>query len=113
MGGAAVLAAPLASQAQSVRKVPRIGVLWHAGTAEEERIPLGALVQGFRKLGYLEGRNVVFEHRFPNEQPERFVALAHELVQLNVDVFHCGDPPGGIGCTEGDGYDPDCVHGRS
>lgn len=87
MGGAAVLAAPLASQAQSVRKVPRIGVLWHAGTAEEERIPLGALVQGFRKLGYLEGRNVVFEHRFPNEQPERFVALAHELVQLNVDVF--------------------------
>jgi putative tryptophan/tyrosine transport system substrate-binding protein len=87
MGGAAVLAAPSASRAQSVRKVPRIGVLWHAGSAEEERIPLGALVQGFRKLGYVDGRDVVFEHRFPNEQPERFVTLAHELVRLNVDVF--------------------------
>jgi putative tryptophan/tyrosine transport system substrate-binding protein len=87
MGGAAVLAAPSASRAQSVRNVPRIGVLWHAGSAEEERIPLGALVQGFRKLGYVDGRDVVFEHRFPNEQPERFVALAHELVRLNVDVF--------------------------
>ena len=39
-----------------------------------------ALVQGFRNLGYVEGKNIVFEHRFPNEQPERFVSLAHELV---------------------------------
>jgi putative tryptophan/tyrosine transport system substrate-binding protein len=81
------VAAPLAAAAQSRRKIPRIGVLWHAGNAEEERIPLGSLVQGFRKLGYVEGRDVVFEHRFPNEQPERFVSLAHELVLTKVDVF--------------------------
>jgi putative tryptophan/tyrosine transport system substrate-binding protein len=62
-------------------------VLWHAGSAEEERIPLGALVQGFKNLGYVEGRNIVFEHRFPNEQPERFVTLADELVRMNLDVF--------------------------
>jgi putative tryptophan/tyrosine transport system substrate-binding protein len=84
---AGVLAAPLAVRAQPARKIPRIGVLWHAGSAEEERIPLGAPVQGFKKLGYVEGRNVIFEHRFPNEQPERFVTLAHELVRMNVDVF--------------------------
>jgi putative ABC transport system substrate-binding protein len=62
-------------------------VLWHAGSAEEEKIPLGGLVQGFSDLGYVDGKNIVFEHRFPNEQPERFVSLAAELVQLKVDVL--------------------------
>jgi putative tryptophan/tyrosine transport system substrate-binding protein len=76
-----------AATAQQSRRIPKIGVLWHAGSAEEERIPLGALVQGFKNLGYIEGRTVVFEHRFPNEQPERFVSLAQELVRTNVDVL--------------------------
>jgi putative ABC transport system substrate-binding protein len=43
-------------------------------------------VQGFRALGYTEGKNIVFEHRFPNEQPERFVSLAAELASLPLDV---------------------------
>ncbi len=62
-------------------------MLWHAGSAEEEKIPLGGLVQGFRDLGYVDGKNIVLEHRFPNEQPERFVSLAAELVQIKVDVL--------------------------
>jgi len=44
-------------------------------------------VEGFKNLGYIEGRTIALEHRFPNEQPERFVSLAHELVRMNVDVF--------------------------
>jgi ABC-type uncharacterized transport system substrate-binding protein len=78
---------PLALAQTRAGKLPRVGVLWHAGSAEEERIPLGALIEGFKMLGYVDGRNIVFEHRFPNEQPERFVALATELVRLNVDVL--------------------------
>jgi len=62
-------------------------VLWHAGSADEEKIPLGGLVEGFRNLGYVEGKSIVLEHRFPNEQPERFFSLAAELVQLKVDVL--------------------------
>jgi putative ABC transport system substrate-binding protein len=84
---AGALAGPLVTEAQPTGRIPRIGVLWHAGSAEEERIPLSALVQGFRNLGYVEGKNIVFEHRFPNEQPERFVSLAHELVGIKVDVL--------------------------
>jgi putative tryptophan/tyrosine transport system substrate-binding protein len=69
--GSTVFAWPLAARAQqSSNKIPVVGVLWHAGSAEEERVPLGALVQGFRNLGYVEDRNIIFEHRFPNEQPE-------------------------------------------
>jgi putative ABC transport system substrate-binding protein len=39
---------PLAPRAQQPIKVPRIGVLWHAGNEQEEAIYLGAMRQGFR-----------------------------------------------------------------
>jgi putative ABC transport system substrate-binding protein len=50
-------------------------------------------VEGIAKLGYVEGQNVVFEHRFPAEQPERFKAMAAELAQLDLDVLVTPGPP--------------------
>jgi putative ABC transport system substrate-binding protein len=85
LGGAA--AWPLAARAQQTRTVPVVGVLWHAGSAEEEGPYFRALMQGFRDLGYIDGRNIKLEHRFPNEMPERFRGMAAELVSLNVDVL--------------------------
>src|SRR5260221_11826028 len=76
-----------ASNAQQVRKIPKIGVLWHAANAEEEGPYFRGLMQGFKDIGYVEGRNITFEHRFPNETPERFKSMAAELVALNVDVL--------------------------
>lgn len=78
---------PLVAQARQSRRVARIGVLWHAGTAEEEAIFLRPLVDSLAKLGYVEGKTVTYEHRFPAEQPERFKAMAAELAQLNLDVI--------------------------
>lgn len=69
------------------RKVPRVGVLWHAGSAAEEGAYYRGLVEGFRDLGYVNGRNITLEHRFPNEMPDRFRSMAAELVGLNVDVL--------------------------
>ena len=68
-------------------KTPKIGVLWHAGSAEEEGKYFGALLQGFRDLGYVDGKNIAFEHRFPAEQYDRFNGFAAELVQLKVDAI--------------------------
>src|SRR5215470_1488143 len=68
-------------------RIPRVGVLWHAGSEEEERVPLGALRQGLKDVGYVEGRTIFLENRFPNELPERFVSLATDLANLNVDVL--------------------------
>src|SRR5882762_5479230 len=85
--GVGSLSPALPAFAQPGGKSPRIGVLWHAGSAEEEKIPLGGLVEGLTNLGYVDGKNIVLEHRFPNEQPARFVSLAAELVQLKVDVL--------------------------
>jgi putative tryptophan/tyrosine transport system substrate-binding protein len=85
--GGAASAWPLPARAQGRRRVPRVGVLWHAGSAEEEGALFTALVEGFRALGYIDGQNIILEHRFPNEMPERFRSMAAELVSLNVDVL--------------------------
>jgi putative ABC transport system substrate-binding protein len=86
VGGAAA-AWPLAARAQQPEKIPRIGVLWRAGSAEQEGSSFKSLVKGFSDLGYVEGRDIMLEHRFANEMPERFKSMAAELVSSNVDVL--------------------------
>jgi putative ABC transport system substrate-binding protein len=85
--GGGTVTLPVIARAQQRGRVPRVGVLWHAGSAEEEAIYLGAFEQGLKSLGYVDGRTITLENRFPNEQPERFVSLAAELVGLRVDVL--------------------------
>jgi putative ABC transport system substrate-binding protein len=65
----------------------RVGVLWHASNADEEKVYLDVLTKAFSDLGYVEGRNIEFLHRFPAEQPERFRALARELAADKVDAI--------------------------
>src|ERR1700704_4048617 len=86
LGGTAA-AWPLPSRAQQRKAMPRVGVLWHAGNAREEAEYLGALTKAFHELGYVEGKNIELDHRFPAEQPERFRALAQELVESKVDMI--------------------------
>jgi putative ABC transport system substrate-binding protein len=78
---------PKPSRAQHGRPVPVVGVLWHAGSADEEREYFGVLAAAFAQLGYVEGKNVAFLHKFPAEQPERFRSLARELVESKADVI--------------------------
>jgi putative ABC transport system substrate-binding protein len=87
IGGAAA-AWPLAARAQqSSNKIPVVGVLWHAGSAEEEEVYLSVLVKAFNDLGYIEGKNIHLDHRFPAENPDRFRTLARELVDEKPDVI--------------------------
>lgn len=78
---------PLAARAQGQSRIPKIGVLWHAANIEEETPYYQSLIEGFRNLGYVEGRNITLEHRFPNEVPEVFARMAAELVSLKCDVL--------------------------
>src|SRR5947208_2654582 len=84
---AAAVGWPIAGRGQERSRIPRIGVLWHAANAEEEGPLFTALVEGFKDLGYVEGRTIILEHRFPNEMPERFRSMAAELVSLKVDAI--------------------------
>src|SRR3974390_1379044 len=86
----------LARSQNSVRIKPRIGMLWHAGSAEEESVYLAAFRQGLADVGYVEGQNIVVEHRFPAEKPERFQSMAAELVGLKLDVLVAAGQPSAL-----------------
>jgi putative tryptophan/tyrosine transport system substrate-binding protein len=72
---------------QEPQKIPRVGVLWHAGSAEDEGPNFKALVEGFSALGYFDGQNIELMHRFGNEIPGQLKSMAAELVSLKVDVL--------------------------
>ena len=78
--------APLASFAQQPNKVARIGVLG-VGTAVSMASRIEALRSGLRDLGYVEGRNNVFEFRYADGKDARLAELAAELARLKVDVL--------------------------
>jgi putative ABC transport system substrate-binding protein len=78
---------PVVSWAQRTATIPRVGVLWHAGSAEEEDVYLSVVKKAFSDLGYVEGKTLILEHRFPAEQAERFRSLAQELVDSRLDVI--------------------------
>ena len=81
----AVLSVPLTAEAQQPGRLYRIGLL---STAAPISAPFEAFLQGLRELGYVEGRNLVIERRYPPEgKVDRLPELAAELVRLNVDVI--------------------------
>jgi putative ABC transport system substrate-binding protein len=88
--GGIAAAWPLAAVGQPIKKMPKVGVLWHAANAEEEALGLGALTRGFRDLGYTDGKNIALHHRFPAELTERFASLSAELAAVPVDVLVSG-----------------------
>jgi len=83
----AFVALPFMARAQQIARIPRIGVLWHAGSAEEEGRYFSGLIDGLLEYGYTEGSNIILEHRFPNEMPDRFRRMAAELVSSKVDIL--------------------------
>jgi putative ABC transport system substrate-binding protein len=87
-----LLAAPVAADAPPTGKVYRIGFLLTAAPNETGHL-ITALNEGLRELGYVEGRNVVFERRFAEGRQERLPALAAELVRLKVEVLVTGSNP--------------------
>jgi len=53
----------------------------------------GAFAQGMRDLGYIEGRNLVIEWRFADNDVGRLAARATELVNLKVDIIVASGTP--------------------
>jgi putative tryptophan/tyrosine transport system substrate-binding protein len=85
--GSAAAAWPLAVRAQHSGRIPVVGILWHYADAEATahyRLPL---LKGLAELGYIPGKTIILEERYANDVPERFDALAAELVNLKVDVL--------------------------
>jgi putative tryptophan/tyrosine transport system substrate-binding protein len=82
-----LLALPLVVAAQQTRKIPRIGII---APGSPPRPVVEAFQQALRDLGYVEGQTITLEIRWNEGKPERYPALAAELVALNVDVIVAG-----------------------
>src|SRR5262249_26450982 len=71
--------------------VYRVGYLG-AGSPPNNAVP-GPVQDELRKLGYIEGRNVIIEWRWAEGHNERLPALAAELAALPVDVIMAATDP--------------------
>ena len=77
------------AEAQQQAKVPRIGWLG-AGPGSLPASPSELFWGEFRKLGYVEGKNIATEYRYADNKLDRLPALADELVRLKVDLLVAG-----------------------
>lgn len=83
--------------AQQPGKVYRIGGLSGGlSTSTSNFRAMDALRRELRELGYVEGKNLIFELRYAEEKPNRLPALADELVRLKVDLIIAGGPHDGL-----------------
>jgi putative ABC transport system substrate-binding protein len=78
--------APFCAKAQQANKVWRIGVLETTALAMNGA-NFNALRQGLRDLGYVEGKNLLFEYRSADGHNDRFAELAKELAGIQVDLI--------------------------
>jgi putative ABC transport system substrate-binding protein len=81
-----LLALPFPVRAQQPTKIPRIGRL-AIGSQSTESARIEAFRNGLRDLSYVDGKNIVIEHRFAEGKLDRLPALAAELVRLKVDII--------------------------
>jgi putative tryptophan/tyrosine transport system substrate-binding protein len=100
-----LLAVPFAVEAQQAGRLPRIGVLLpgNAGVGTE------SFSQGFRELGYIEGRTAVIEWRWWEGNTERLRDAAAEMRQLNLDVIVVGGSEATKGLEGSNPVNPDRI----
>ena len=86
----ALLAAPLAAEAQTPGRVFKVGIL--SAVNPRTTTFTEAMVQRLRELGYVEGQNLVIEFKSAEGDMTRLPALAAELVRLNVHIIVAPGP---------------------
>lgn len=79
----ALLAAPLAAEAQQAGKVYTVGTLG-LGFPNPEQDWGHSFLDGMRDLGYVEGRNLIVKRAQAGGRPDRLAGLAAELVRARV-----------------------------
>jgi putative ABC transport system substrate-binding protein len=83
--GSAAAAWPVAAWAQQAKPIPRIGYLSFAFGG----LGVDAFREGLRRLGYVDGKNLLLEDRRAGKASQ-LDDLAAELVVSKVDIIVCG-----------------------
>jgi putative ABC transport system substrate-binding protein len=89
-----LLASVYVAHAQQPSKIPKIGWLGARPAASDPGPE--EFGREFRALGYVEGKNIVFEYRSADDKLDRLPALADELVRLKVDVLLASTTPAAV-----------------
>src|SRR5262249_1443887 len=103
----ALLAAPLAAEAQPTGMVYRMGMIWMPSPPSPAFVRMwDAFSDGLRQLGYVEGKNILIERRYSEGQAERYPRLAAELVGLKVDLIMVITTPAALAAKAATGTIP-------
>jgi len=84
---------PLTTRAQQGEQMHRVGVLI-AGLTEtdsEGQLRMATFRGGLQNLGWIEGRNVHIEERWPGGNNKRLQSFAAALVRMRPDVIFAGN----------------------
>jgi putative ABC transport system substrate-binding protein len=86
---------PAGSEAQPATKIPRVGFIQRrvAPTPTTPDPLAEAFKQGLRELGYIEGKNIVVEHRYAGGTSDRLPNIVDELVKSKVDAIVAASTP--------------------
>jgi ABC-type uncharacterized transport system substrate-binding protein len=85
-----LLAGAAAAWPRMTRAQQPTGKIWRLGILQPGAPPdplVEAIRQRLRELGYIEGRNIVFEYRWAEGKLDRLTDLARDLVGSKVDVI--------------------------
>jgi ABC-type uncharacterized transport system substrate-binding protein len=74
--------------------MPKIG--WLAVRPASAAFAIESFQREFSKLGYVDGKNIVFEYRYAEGKLDRLPALADELVRLKVNVIIAPNTPAAV-----------------
>jgi putative ABC transport system substrate-binding protein len=91
--GGAVATLPLVAQAQQSGKIFQIGFLSNY-SAQGGQALLACLKDGLKQLGWTEGQNAHFEHRWAGGDAKLLPAMAAELAGLHPDLIIVSSTPG-------------------
>src|SRR5215210_8838494 len=78
-----------AARAQQPPRLTTIGFLGGQSPAAMSHL-VAAFLQRLTQLGWIEGRNITIEYRWPEGRNERAAELAAEFVRMKVDLIVTG-----------------------
>jgi putative ABC transport system substrate-binding protein len=84
---AAAIAWLAVPSSEAADKVSRVGMLWYGRSLEQRQPVIDAFKQGLGEQGFVEGQNLLLEHRHSGVTLDGLPALAAELVRSKVDVI--------------------------
>src|SRR5262249_11474421 len=73
------------AEAQQPARIPRIGFL--GVRPDDSKTTFESFKRQFPMLGYVDGKNIVYEYRNAENKPVRLPTLVDELIRVKVDVL--------------------------